>query len=99
MLPYFQWTFNVLNDVLKGLCALHSAYIVHGAVHPDNVFIDANGHAILAESMVNTFLVHFTDISLSDYQSNVCFFDLCHRSIYINSIHLLAMFKSVLCER
>ena len=39
----------MLSDILKGLCALHSANIIHGAVHPNNVFIDTNGRALLAE--------------------------------------------------
>jgi len=45
----WQATYGILIGVLSGLDALHQANLVHGAVHPDNVLINASGRGVLAE--------------------------------------------------
>lgn len=40
---------KVLVGVLSGLETLHQTKLVHGAVHPGNVLIDASGRGVLAE--------------------------------------------------
>ena len=48
-LSSFQLSWNILGDVLQGLQCLHLAGLVHGAVHPNNVFVDVDERAILSE--------------------------------------------------
>ena len=48
--------------MLRGLGVLHQADLVHGAVHPNNVFIDDEGHAILAENDFSNYLVVYRNI-------------------------------------
>ncbi len=44
-----EMMFMVLKGVLRGIHALHDARLVHGAIHPNNIFISDSGLAILAE--------------------------------------------------
>ena len=45
-----QVVHKLLTCVLRGLCDLHSAGLVHGAVHPYNVFVTGtDGSAVLAD--------------------------------------------------
>ena len=39
----------ILYGVLQGLHALHEAKLVHGTVHPNNVFVNDGGLGILAD--------------------------------------------------
>ena len=39
----------MLVGILKGLRALHDMRLVHGVLHPNNVFLDDNNSACLAE--------------------------------------------------
>jgi len=41
--------FSVMRDLLSAITALHSANLVHGAIHPANVMITEDGHALLSE--------------------------------------------------
>ncbi|XP_013407218.1 serine/threonine-protein kinase 31-like isoform X1 [Lingula anatina] len=39
--------YKLLYGALEGLCVLHGAGLVHGALHPENVFIGEDGYGVL----------------------------------------------------
>jgi len=41
--------FVVVRNLLSAITALHSARLVHGAIHPANIFLTEDGRAVLAE--------------------------------------------------
>ena len=69
LLFYTQLAWNVLNDVLQGLEVLHRADLVHGAVHLNNVFVDDEGHAILADKDFSKYLVVYMNIFFVEYET------------------------------
>ena len=38
-----------MNGVLRAMRALHDVNLVHGAIHPNNVFVNSSGQSILAD--------------------------------------------------
>ena len=55
----------ILAGVLEALCALHQVGIIHGAVHPNNIFVDDDGKGILAD-------YDFTKSTVSDVFNSYC---------------------------
>ena len=71
---HFQAIQSVLLGVVKGLDALHQNNLVHGAIHPANVFIRPDdGKGILAEYDFTKSLVG-TGFYYHEYQSSLHFF-------------------------